>query len=371
MIRLSKSVVGDAEIKAVGEILRRGFLGMGTEVKAFEDDLRAYFGGDVGVTCVNTGTAALQLAIQALGLTRGDEVLVPTITYVASYQAIAATGARPVSCDVSPETGLIDLEDARLRLTSRTKAIMPVHFASEMGDLDGLYDFARRNELRVVEDAAHAFGCTYQGRKVGSFGDVVCFSFDGIKNITAGEGGAIVTRDAQVHSFVQDARLLGVEKDSEKRYNRERSWEFDVKSQGWRYHMSEIMAAIGRTQLSRFENEFKPKRQAIAKSYRSLLATVEGIRLFETAGDEIVPHILPIRVLNGKRDAVRDSLIKEDIQAGIHYKPNHLLTFFGDGSPRLPKAEQLYEELLSLPLHPDMHEHDDVGRIVSVIEKSL
>jgi dTDP-4-amino-4,6-dideoxygalactose transaminase len=166
--------------------------------------------------------------LQAIGVGVGDEVLVPTLTYVATFQAVSACGAIPVACDVRRADGLLDLEDAARRITPRTKAVMPVHYASFPGDLDALYAFAERHGLRVVEDAAHAFGCEYKGRRIGSFGDVACFSFDGIKNITSGEGGAIVSSDPEIIARAMDARLLGVIKDSEKRYAGERSWEFDV-----------------------------------------------------------------------------------------------------------------------------------------------
>jgi dTDP-4-amino-4,6-dideoxygalactose transaminase len=214
---------------------------------------------------VVNGTAALQLALQAAGIWQGDEVLVQSLTYVASFQAISATGARPVACDVDAETLCLDWRDAEKRLTPRTKAVMPVHYAGGVGALDEIYAFAEKYGLRVIEDAAHAFGTEYQGKKVGEFGDIVCFSFDGIKNITSGEGGCIVTNDEEVLRKVRDARLLGVEKDTEKRFSGGRSWEFDVTAQGWRYHMSNIMAAIGLEQLKRFP-ENASQRQVLAKN---------------------------------------------------------------------------------------------------------
>ncbi len=193
MIHISRSVVGAAELEAMGRVMREdGYLGMGREVRAFEEELQEYLGGqDRSVICLNSGTAALHLAVQAV-TDPGDEVLVQSLTFVASFQAISAAGAVPVACEVYPETVTLDLEDAARRITPRTRAVMPVHYASNPGDLEAVYGFARRHGLRVIEDAAHAFGCTYQGRKIGSFGDLVCFSFDGLKNITSGEGGVVV-----------------------------------------------------------------------------------------------------------------------------------------------------------------------------------
>lgn len=370
MIRLSRSLVGEMEIDAVATVIRRGFLGMGAEAQCFEQELASFIGGGVSVACVNTGTSALHLALQAVGVGPGDEVLVPTLTYVATFQAVSACGAVPVACDVSENTGLLDLSDAEKRITPKTRAVIPVHYASFTGDLNAVYAFAGSHGLRVVEDAAHAFGCEFKGKRVGSFGDVVCFSFDGIKNITSGEGGAVVSADGQVIAKVQDARLLGVQKDTEKRFRGERSWDFDVTEQGWRFHMSDIMAAIGRVQLKRFERDLKPARVSLAGHYIRKLQGLSPIRFFGTDLSAVVPHIMPIQILGGKRDAVRAALLENDIEAGLHYKPNHLLSKFGHGAVRLPVAEKLYNEILSLPLHPGLTV-PDVDRVTAVIERVL
>lgn len=368
-IRLSRSIAGEDEVAAVAQvILHDGYLGMGSEVQKFEAEIAGFLGVPADhVVCVNSGTAALHLAVQA-AVNPGDEILAQSLTFVAAFQAISAAGAVPVACEVLPESFTIDLADARRRLTPRTKAILPTHYASNPGDLDAIYAFANKHGLRVIEDAAHAFGCTYKGRKVGSFGDVRCFSFDGIKNITSGEGGAIVASDPKVLALVKDFRLLGVEKDTEKRYAGQRSWEFDVKHQGYRYHMSNIFAAIGRAQVKRLESEFAPKRQAIARRYREQLADLEDIRFLETDLNVIIPHIQPIRVLNGKRDGLRNYLESNGIQTGIHYKPNHLLSFYGGGRVKLPVTEMLYEEILSLPLHPGLA-NADVEHVIGKIKE--
>ncbi len=358
MIKLARSIIGNEEKRAVEAVLDRAFLGMGPEVQAFEKELEDYLGSDRRVLCVNTGTSALHLALQAIGLHAGDEVLVPSLTFVATFQAISATGANPVACDVDEKTWLLDLEDAERRLTAKTKAIVPVHYASEPGNVEKLYQFAKKHGLRVVEDAAHSFGCEYKGRRIGSFGDITCFSFDGIKNITSGEGGAVVTSDPQVIAAVADARLLGVCKDSEKRYRNERSWEFDVTEQGWRYHMSDIMAAIGRVQLRRFESEFRQKRMELASIYRKRLSHSPYLELIPTQGEGIVPFMVPVRIRNDRRDAARAALLQREIEVGIHYKPSHLLSKFGRASEKLPVAEAIYRELLSLPLHPGLSSGD-------------
>lgn len=366
-IRLSKSVVGAAEKKALAMVIDDSYLGMGKYVGEFEKSLEDYIGGGK-VACVNSGTAALHLALTGIGLIPGDEVLVQSLTFVGCFQAVSAAGAIPIPCEVLTRTCTIDLEDASKRLTKKTKAIMPVHYAGRTGDLINIYRFAQRHRLRVIEDAAHAFGTVYKGRKVGSVGDVVCFSFDGIKNITSGEGGAVVTKDKDVAQFVRDARLLGVHKDTEKRYSEKRSWEFEVFNQGYRYHMSNLFAAIGLTQLGRFEKEFKPYRQKLAKKYYNELSGISDIGLFPDDYDEIVPHIFPVRVRKNRRDDLRKYLINAGIECGVHYYPNHLLKFYGRGKLRLPVTEKIHNELLSLPLHPDIKLKDQ-GLVVKKIKE--
>ncbi len=359
IIRLSRSMVGQAEAAAVARVIvEDGYLGMGKEVQLFEEEIAEFLGvPKEWVVCVNSGTSALHLAVEAV-TQPGDEVLTQALTYLATFQAISAAGAVPVASEVLPQKITIDLQDAEKRLSSSTKAIVPVHYAGSPGNLDYIYGLAHKYNLRVIEDAAQAFGCTYKGQKIGSFGDIVCFSFDGIKNITSGEGGCVVTSDQKVAQYLRDARLLGVEKDTEKRYSGQRSWEFDVHRQGYRYHMSNIMAAIGRIQLGRFVGEFAPRRQELARNYREILGKCDGIRFFDVDLNEIVPHIQPVRVLNGKRDALRAFLEKRNIGTGIHYKPNHLLTYYGGGRISLPVTEKLYEELLTLPLHSGLSDED-------------
>ena len=308
--------------------------------------------------------------MQACGIGPGDEVLVPTLTFVATFQAVSATGAVPVPCDVSYETGWLDVDDAERRITAKTKAVIPVHYASGTGDLDRLYEVAARHGLRVIEDAAHAFGCVHNGELVGSRGDIVCFSFQGTKNITAGEGGAIVTADPKVADHVKDARLLGVIKDTEKRYAGDRSWEFEVAEQGWRSHMSNLFAAIGRVQLQRFQTEFREKRVFLGYRYRELLRDQADVRLLDLDYGPVVPHIFPIMIGRGLRDAARETLQSEGIETGIHYKPNHLLTRYGAGDIVLPNSERMYEEMLTLPLHPLITETDQ-NLVVSVLARAL
>ena len=379
-MRLSRSIVGKEEARAVEKVIcEDGYLGMGAATRKFESGIAEYLGVEPWQTvAVNSGTAALHLACQCvrenplktLPSAAIPEIIAPSLTFVASFQAISAASCQPVACDVLPETGTLDLKSAERKLTENTVALMHVDYASNPWQIDRVYEFAARHELRMIDDAAHAFGCRHHGKKIGSFGDIVCFSFDGIKNITCGEGGMLVCFDRESARLAQDARLLGVKGDTEKRYAGSRSWDFDVDSQGWRYHMSNIMAAIGSVQLGRLENEFIPKRQALYEIYRENLGGLPNLRLFKTDPDDfIVPHIMPVRILNNLRDKALEALAAHDIPTGMHYKPNHLLTKFGDGGS-LPNAEQLYRELVTLPLHPGLTEAD-ISTICAVLKTSL
>lgn len=369
IIRLSKSCVGEAEKNAVMDVLDREYLGMGAEVQEFEQALTDYFGRPA--VCVVNGTAALQLALQAAGIGPGDEVLVQSLTYVASFQAIAATGATPVACDVDPDTLTLDWRDAERRVTDKTKAVMPVHYAGGVGMLDEIYEFANRHKLRVIEDAAHAFGTKYKGNVVGGFGDVACFSFDGIKNITSGEGGCIVSDNLDLVNKVRDARLLGVEKDTEKRYLGQRSWRFDVSSQGWRYHMSNIMAAIGVQQLKR-STQFFMKRKELANIYVDRLKKCRKLELLNLDYTEVVPHIFPVLLKSsGLREKLIEHFERMGVQTGIHYQPCHELSLFRSSNElALETTEKIAGNILTLPLHAEL-ERSDVNYVTDVLLSCL
>lgn len=358
-VTTSRPHLTDAELDAVARVMASGFLGMGPETRAFEVELATYIGGGRHVVCTNTGTSALHLAVAALDLDPGDEVLVPTFTFVATFQAIVAAGGRPRLCDVHPETGLIDLAHARKRLRSGVKVIMPVCYAGNTSDQDDVHAFAEAHGLRVVEDAAHAFGSRDRGRMAGSFGDLTCFSFDPIKNITSGEGGAVVTASGPTAERLRAMRSLGLETDG-KRFADDGP---DVVSKGWRFHMPDIAAAIGRVQLARFERELKPVRLALAKQYRQQLAGARSVSPLLT-GDGTVPHILPVRVRAERRVELRRQLAAAGYETRIHYRPGHHLSAFAD-SAGFPGAELLFTEVLSLPLHAGVTP-EDVTKITAV-----
>jgi dTDP-4-amino-4,6-dideoxygalactose transaminase len=328
---------------------------MGADVLEFEGLLEAYFGRSVA--CVGTGTAAVHLALQACGVGPGDEVLVPSLTYVATYQAISATGATPVSVDVLDSSLTMDPADAERRVTARTKAIVPVHYGGGISELDKIHDLARVHGLRVIEDAAHAFGSMIVGSRVGSVGDVVCFSFDPIKNLTSGEGGCVVSADEAVMQEVRDARLLGVRGDSQARNKERRLYEFEVDAQGWRYHMSNINAAIGKVQFARFD-ETATTRRTLAKVYDGVFRGSTVVQILPNDYDEVVPHIYVVRFVDSAtRDRVKKGLLDElNVETALHYFPNHFLSKYRREGDSLPVTEQAFGRMLTIPLHTKLDE---------------
>lgn len=364
-IRLSKCSISQEEHDAVSLVLNSGFLGMGPEVSKFEDELSNFLSCNF-VSCVNSGTAALHLGVQALGIKAGDEVLVPSVTYVACFQAVKATGAKPVACDIMMSDGALSLEDAEKKLTKNTKALMYVHYASAFNRRSEVLEFVKKNNLRLIEDAAHSFGCYYANRKrIGQDYDVVCFSFDGIKNITCGEGGAVVSSDRSIFEYIKDARLLGVKKDSVARANGQRTWDSEVEHQGWRYHMSDINAAIGRVQLKKIER-FGLLRKSLSACYLSEI-NARHVSFLDIDYQRIIPHIFPILLSSeSKRDELQKVLAFNYIETGIHYKPNHMLNFFRGKACDI--AEKFYKRELSLPLHCDL-DQDDIYKITKIVNE--
>jgi perosamine synthetase len=361
MIPVQRPFLGPEELAAVSGVFDSRWLGMGAVSSQFETRIREYLGVK-HVLAVNTGTSALHLALAALDLPFGAEVIVPSLTFVASVQAILAVGARPVFCEVDPDTLNINVADALARITPQTRAIMPVHFGGLPCDMDRLLPEARKRGLSVVEDAAHAFGSAYKGRRVGTLGDVTCFSFDPIKNITCGEGGAVVTNDDDIAARVLPKRLLGIDNDTWTRQKHQRNWSYNVATVGFRYHLSNINAAIGLQQFARLD-QFRARKQTIVGRYDEAFRNLPGLALVRHDPDTF-PFFYVVRILNRRRDALIASHKEKGIGTGIHYIPNHLQPLFAGRGPALPVTEKLFAEIVTLPLYFEMTD-DDVDRVIA------
>ncbi len=353
MIRVSAPALGEEELAAVRSAFDLGYYGHGALVLDFEQALRDYLGASQ-VVAVSSGTAALHLSLVALGIGPGDEVIVPSLTFVGCFQMIAATGALPVPCDVHPDTLLLDLADVSRKLTSATRALMPVHYGGNPGDLDALYALAGRRGLRVIEDAAHGLGSSYNGKMIGGFGDLVCFSFDSLKNITCGEGGAVICGDAELAERLRRMRLLGIVRPAHTDPSQMLRWFYGVQEPGFRYHMSNINAAIGLVQLAKLPG-FVARRREMARFYDRSLAGMDHIRTLHIDYDTVAPHIYVIRVTNGRRNELMEFLRERGIEASINYIPNHrherFRKLYQGKTWSLPVTEQVFEEILTLPLH--------------------
>lgn len=356
MIPVQRPYIGQEELDTLAAVFDTRWLGMGAVTEEFEGKLREFLGVK-HVIAVNTGTSALHIALDGLDLQPGDEVIVPSLTFVASVQAILAVGACPVFCDVYPDTLNMDIADVLGRVTARTKAVMPVHYGGLACEIDDLLPSAREKSIWIVEDAAHAFGSTYKGRNVGTLGDVTCFSFDPVKNITCCEGGAVATDNDEVAARIIPKRILGIDNDTWSRMRQRRNWFYHVLTQGYRYHMSNVNAAIGLQQLNRLE-EFKTRKQDIVRRYDEAFRGVRELVLIKHNLDETFPFFYVVRVTNKRRDALMKYLRGRDIRTGVHYVPNHLQPLFSESRVPLPVTEELYEEIVTLPLYFEMTDTD-------------
>ena len=365
MIPVQRPSIGKEELAAVKRVFDTGWLGMGSVVKEFEEAVGAFLGAH-HVVATNTGTSALHLALDAVGLKPGDEVIVPSLTYVATIQAITATGAVPVFCEVEEDTLNINLSDAERKITKKTKAIVPVHYRGVPCDMERLLALAEQFKLRVIEDAAHAFGSYYKKKRIGSFGDLTCFSFDPVKNVTCGEGGAITAQNTELFDLLQQKRILGVDKDTWSRYHDKRSWFYDVITQGYRYHMSNINAAIGLVQLKKYD-ALNIRKISIAKRYDREFGALEKFDLLRTDYTGLSLFIYIIKVREG-REKLMKFLAEQGIGTGIHYIPSHLFSFYKRKGVELPVTERVYKQILTLPLFPDMTD-DQVERVISAIKE--
>jgi dTDP-4-amino-4,6-dideoxygalactose transaminase len=363
--------IGLDTIKAVVDTFHVGWLGMGATTQAFEEAIAGYLGLEGRhVLATNTGTSALHLGLLAAGVGPGDEVITPSFNFVADHQAIVATGATPVFCDVREDTLGLDVDKCAELVGPRTKAVLPLHFAGIPVHLKELYEVAERHGVRVVEDATHAFGTRYGGRRIGSFGDVACFSFDPVKVITAIDGGAVVVGDLGTLERLRHHRLLGIDRDTIERYRNRRAWEYDVVSAGFRYHLTNINASIGLSQLGRVDEFIASRRQA-CRLYNRLLADLDGLRCPPTDFQEVSPFIYFVRVPAARREGLMEHLRREGIATGIHFLGAHRFSFFKDcRRGDLSVTERIAEEIVTLPLHTFMR-GETVERVAEAIRGYL
>jgi dTDP-4-amino-4,6-dideoxygalactose transaminase len=358
----SKPDINQAAIDEVVDSLKTGWLASGPKVKIFEQDLRNYLHIKHALV-LNSATSGLHLALKCLGLKEGDEVITTPITFVATLNTIEHVGAKPVLVDVDLTTYNIDIEQLKNAITSKTRAILPIHYAGVPVDLDPLYELAKKHNLRVIEDAAHAIGSKYKDKLIGSFGDVQVFSFHPNKVITSGEGGCITTSDDELARLIGIMRFHGIDREAWNRNSKEGSQHYDVIAPGYKYNMLDIQAAIGIHQLRELEI-FINKRTALAMRYNEALSEWSELALQKAPNYSyrnswyLYAPLINKEYAKMTRDEFMIKMKELDIGTGYHYQAVHLFRYYKDkyGFKRgdFPNSERISDGIVSLPLFPAM-----------------
>lgn len=373
--------LGDEEIAGVTDSLRRRWIGTGPKVAAFESAFAAYKGADVPrAVAVNSCTAALHLSILALGVKPGDEVITTPMTFCATANAILHAGATPVLADVDPVTFNIDPALIARKITKKTKAIVPVHFAGRLCDMTAIMKLARAHKLKVIEDCAHAIETEGHGAKAGLFGDAGCFSFYATKNVTTGEGGLVLARSQAVADKLKRLALHGMSKDAWKRYSDSGYVHYDVVELGYKYNMTDLQAAIGLPQLRKVEGHWKRRRALWARYHQAFADLPLDLPAEPGAGERHAYHLYtPLvrktaavrgRGVSQKRDFILSALTAEGIGAGVHYRAlvdhPYYRKALGWKRSDAPVAADIGDRTFSLPLSPALSDQDVEDVVIAV-----
>ncbi len=370
----SRPTINQEAIDEVVACLKSGWITTGPRVKQFEENLKVYCSVPHALA-LSSATAGLHLVLAALELKPGDEVITTPMTFAATLNTIVLTGGKPVLVDVEPGTYNMDVRQIEKSVTKRTRAIMPVHFAGLPVDLDPLYEIAKRHNLRVIEDAAHAIGTEYRGKRIGSFGDIQVFSFHPNKNMTTGEGGCVVTRDEKIAGDVALLRFHGMDREAWNRFGKKGSQHYEIIAPGFKYNMMDMQAALGLHQLKALDGFIK-RRTELAVRYQKLLA---GWPQWSLPKAPAYPHLhawhLYTPLINPgaagmDRDAFMQGMKERNIGTGLHYRAVHLYPYyreqFGFKPGDFPEAETISDRIVSLPLFPLMTDADQ-DRVVAAM----
>lgn len=375
----SRPSIGEDAIESVAESIRSGWVAMGPKVTQFEKTFSEYVGSKYAIS-MNSATAGLHSSVMAMGIGKGDEVITTPMTFASTVNAIILAGAKPVLVDIDRHSLNIDVNKIEQAVTSRTKAIIPVHFAGMPCDMDVIEEIAKKHKLMIIEDAAHALGASYKGRKTGSDkgkGHVAVFSFHPTKNITTAEGGIVCTEDEEIAEYLSVFRQNGMSKGAWNRYSSSGNTHYDVPVPGLKYQMSDIQAAIGLSQINQLD-DFNRRRREICEAYEKELSDCPGISFQQSAGYEHVHsrHIFPILVdtdaLKIDREAFMQQMKEHNIGTAIHYNAIHLFSGYvkalGKKKGDFPEAEYVSDRICSIPLFPAMTD-DDVAYCIGAIRE--
>lgn len=371
--------IGEEEIAEVVDSLRSGWLTTGPKTKKFEQDFSEFLGGEIEAIAVNSATSGLHLALEAVGVTTGDEVITTTHTFTATAEVIRYLGANPIFVDVDPVTLNIDVEKIRSAITPRTKAIIPVHLAGLAADMQPILNLAQEYNLKVIEDAAHALPTTYQGQTIGALAsDATVYSFYATKTLATGEGGMLVTRDPEIAKRCRVMRLHGISRDAFDRYTSTKpAWHYEVIAPGFKYNMTDLAASLGIHQLRKVKH-MQEQRAAIAKYYDRAFADLPIILpAHAPLGDIHAWHLYMIRlndhVAIGRNEFI-EKMAENGIGCSVHYIPLHLQPYWRDTYNLLPEqfpvSSHAYERLVSLPVYTKMTAAD-CDRVVNSVRGIL
>ncbi|MBZ5501197.1 MAG: DegT/DnrJ/EryC1/StrS aminotransferase family protein [Acidobacteriia bacterium] len=368
-----RALIEEEEKKAVLEVLDSGWLTSGPRVREFETAFAGYVGASHAVA-VNSCTAALHLALAALEITAGDEVIVPTMTFAASGEVVLYRNARPVLVDCLPGSFHMDPDKIAAAITPRTRAIIPVHYAGYPCEMDSILEIARSHQLKIVEDAAHALPASYKGKMVGTIGDVTCFSFYATKTLTTGEGGMITTENGELAERMRILSLHGISSHAWNRYTAQGGWRYEILDAGYKYNLTDLQAALGLAQLAKCDS-MRNARARVAEEYSRLLMDQDAFTLASVPpGHQHAWHLYVVEVnplaLRIHRDQVMEELKERGIGSSVHFIPLHLHPLYqkqlGYCTGQFPNAEDRFERALSLPIYPDMTP-DELGRVVEAL----
>jgi dTDP-4-amino-4,6-dideoxygalactose transaminase len=366
-IPFHKAAIGDEEINEVVDTLKSGWLTMGPKTIEFERQFSAYVGADHAVS-MNSATACLHLALKAVGLQPGDEVILPTTTFVSTAEVVTYFNAIPVLCDIRPEDHNMDTDQLARLITPKTKVIIPVHFSGIPCNMTAIHALAKQHQLIVIEDAAHALPSEYKGQKVGALSDITCFSFYATKTLATGEGGMATTNNPDYAKSMRCNRLHGISKDAWNRYSSKGHWYYEVVDNGHKYNMTDVAASLGLVQLKRLAT-MNDQRAVIAQAYTDAFREHPNISVL-TPGEDCVSswHLFVIKVPH--RDDVMAALKDAGIGTSLHFIPVHChpyyQTHYRYDCTQFPVANAVYRQSISIPIFPDLA-MADVQRVIDTV----
>lgn len=369
-IPYGRQSINEQDIEAVVNVLKSDYLTTGPKIAEFERKVADYTGAKYAVAVAN-GTAALHAACYAAGIGEGDEVITTPITFAASSNCVLYCGGTPVFADIDPETYNISSVDIERKITSKTKAIIAVHFTGQPCEMDQIHEIADKHNLIVIEDGAHALGAVYKGKRVGTLSDMTTFSFHPVKHITTGEGGMILTDNPKLYERLKLFRTHGITREENLLTKNDGPWYYEQRDLGFNYRITDIQCALGTSQMDRLPG-FLEKRKKIAEQYNEAFAGNNQIQLpYQKEGCDNAWHLYVIRVKNGNRKEVFEKLRAAGIGVNVHYIPVYQHPYYrshGYAQVVCPNAEEYYKECISLPMYPDLKEEEQEYVIKKVLE---